>query len=127
MAFSGSPILPLCLQSPLTHPPLLKRDVIFGHPGAHIILKWAKSMQSSSKHQVIQIPLLPQSPLCPVTVLKHLLQSIPAAPPAPLFLLPPTHCPHDQYLLVKDYHGLGFESFSLWVPFIQEVGGFLGC
>ena len=66
----------------------LRGDVIFGHPGAHIILKWAKSMQSSSKHQVIQIPLLPQSPLCPVTALKHLLHSVPAPSSAPLFLLP---------------------------------------
>ena len=45
-------------------------------------------MQSSSKHQVIQIPLIRNSPLCPVSALKVLLQSTPAPKSAPLFLLP---------------------------------------
>ena len=66
----------------------LRCDVIFGPPGAHVILKWAKAMQSSSKHQVIQIPLIRNSPLCPVSALKVLLQSTPAPKSAPLFLLP---------------------------------------
>ena len=83
-----SNIVPVSANSfdPTHH--FLRRDVIFGPPGAHIILKWAKAMQSSSKHQVIQIPLLPHSPLCPVTALKHLLQYVPAPSSAPLFLLP---------------------------------------
>ena len=66
----------------------LRGDVIFGPPGAHIILKWAKAMQSSSKHHVIQIPLLNNSPIGPVTALKHVLHSLPASKSSPLFLIP---------------------------------------
>ena len=66
----------------------LRGDIIFGPPGAHIIVKWAKAMQGSTKHQVVQIPSLPSSPLCPVSALKSLLQSVTAPPSAPLFLSP---------------------------------------
>ena len=68
-------------------------DIIFGPPGAHVIVKWAKSMQSSSKHQVVQIPSLPASPLCPVRALKFLLSSIPGSPSSPLFVSPPSLSP----------------------------------
>ena len=66
----------------------LRGDIIFGLPGAHVILKWAKAMQSSSKYQVIQIPFLNNSPLCPVSAIKALLSSFPAHKSSPLFLLP---------------------------------------
>ena len=36
-------------------------DVIFGPPGANIIVKWGKAMQCSNKHQVVQLPSLPSS------------------------------------------------------------------
>ena len=67
----------------------LRGDIIFGPPGAHVIVKWAKAMQGSTKHQVIQIPSLPSSPLCPVSALTSLLQSITAPSSAPHFLSPP--------------------------------------
>ena len=63
-------------------------DVIFGSPGAHIIVKWAKAMQHANKHQVVQLPLLSPSPLCPVSALKSLISTIRAPPSAPLFLFP---------------------------------------
>ena len=63
-------------------------DVIFGPPGAHTIVKWAKAMQGSTKHQVVQIPSLPTSPLCPVRALKTVLSS-PAPSSSPLFTSPP--------------------------------------
>ena len=63
---------------------LLRSDVIFGPPGAHIILKWGKAMQAANAHQVVQIP----SPLCPVSALKSLLHAVPASSSSPLFLLP---------------------------------------
>ena len=66
----------------------LRSDVVFGSPGAHIIVKWAKAMQGSSKHQVIQIPALSSSPLCPVSALQCLLSTIKAPPSSPLFLVP---------------------------------------
>ena len=72
---------------------ILRGDVIFGPPGAHIIIKWAKAMQSSSKHQVVQIPLLNSSPICPVSALKSLISTIKAPPSSPLFMLPkPSGC-----------------------------------
>ena len=57
-----SNIAPVAAKSfdPTRH--FLRGDVIFGPPGAHVILKWAKAMQSSSKHQVIQIPLIKHPP-----------------------------------------------------------------
>ena len=67
---------------------LLRSDVIFGPPGAHIILKWGKAMQAANSHQVIQIPTLPSSPICPVTAIKSMLSSVPASSSSPLFLLP---------------------------------------
>ena len=63
-------------------------DVIFGSPGAHVIVKWGKAMQGSNKHQVVQLPSLPSSPLCLVSALKFLLSSIKAPPSSPLFLIP---------------------------------------
>ena len=67
---------------------LLRSDIIFGPPGAHIILKWGKAMQAANAHQVVQIPSLPSSPLCPVSALKSLLHAVPASSSSPLFLLP---------------------------------------
>ena len=46
---------------------LANGDVIFGSPGAHLRLKWAKVMQNRNKYQVVQIPELGNIKLCPVT------------------------------------------------------------
>ena len=67
---------------------LLRSDIIFGSPGAHIILKWGTDMQAANAHQVVQIPSLPSSPLCPASALKSLFHSVPASSSSPLFLLP---------------------------------------
>ena len=47
-------------------------DVIFGPPGAHILVKWHKAMQSSQDLKVVQIPQLQDSYLCPVRALQLL-------------------------------------------------------
>ena len=67
---------------------ILRADVIFGSPGAHLILKWAKAMQSASSHHVVQIPRLPGSAICPVFAVKALMSYVPASPQSPLFLIP---------------------------------------
>ena len=67
---------------------ILRSDVIFGSPGAHLIIKWSKSMQAASSHCVVQIPALPTSPICPVAALKALLSYAPASPSSPLFIIP---------------------------------------
>ena len=67
---------------------LIRSDIIFGHPGAHVVLKWAKAMQSAQSHQIVQIPSLPGSPICPIAALRDLLQFVPASRNSPLFLIP---------------------------------------
>ena len=54
---------------------LLRQDVVFGPPGAHIILKWTKTLQDSRAHHIVQIPSLPHSPACPVSAIQALLHS----------------------------------------------------
>ena len=34
----------------------LRQDVVFGHPGAHIIIKWTKTLQDNKSHHIVQIP-----------------------------------------------------------------------
>ena len=65
---------------------LLRQDVIFASPGAHILLKWSKTMQNRIAHQFVQICQLLDMNLCPVTALKALLQSRPLPCTAPLFV-----------------------------------------
>ena len=64
---------------------LLRQDIIFASPGAHIIFKWSKTMQNRTVHQFVQIPQLLNSDLCPVTAIKSLLDSKPL-PPLHLYL-----------------------------------------
>ena len=64
----------------------LRQKIIFHHPGAHVLLKWTKTLQQTSSHDLVQIPLLTNSTLCPVQVLQELLQSRPLPPSFPLFV-----------------------------------------
>ena len=63
----------------------LRQDIIFAPPGAHVLLKWTKTLQHSKSHHLLQIPLLPNDPLCPVQLLKQLLRSRPLEHTQPLF------------------------------------------
>ena len=65
---------------------LLRQEIIFASPGAHILLKWSKTMQNRTAHQFVQIPQLPNSDLCPVTAIQSLLDSRPLPPTSPLFV-----------------------------------------
>ena len=69
----------------------LRQDVIFADPGAHILLKWTKTLQDRSAHHFVQIPSLQNQIICPVKALQQLLQSRPLPPSSPLFvhLFPP--------------------------------------
>ena len=75
---------------------LLRKDVIFGYPGAHIILKWYKTLQNHKSHHIIQIPVIDNPYLCPVKALHKLLNSRPLPPDAPLFAT--IYHPHSQIL-----------------------------
>ena len=74
----------------------LRQDVILAHPGAHIVIKWTKTLQDNKSHHVVQIPQLPNIYLCPVRALKALLSSRPLPPSAPLFAL--HSYPHNQVI-----------------------------
>ena len=72
---------------------LLRQDVIFQPPGAHILIKWTKTLQDNSSHHLVQIPALTNHILCPVRALHQLLDSRPLPPISPLFVhkSPPYH------------------------------------
>ena len=55
---------------------LAQCDVFFAPPGAHILLKWSKTMQMKNSVTLIKIPFLGSSFICPVTALKKLSHSL---------------------------------------------------
>ena len=67
---------------------LCRGDIIFQDSHAIVLIKWSKTLQSSTKGTFIIIPSLGNSPLCPVTALKAWLGSYSHSPSCPLFLLP---------------------------------------
>ena len=64
---------------------ILRQGGIFHHPGAHILVKWTKTLQDMSSHHFVQIPALKNKLLCPVTAIRHLLASRQLPPSSPLF------------------------------------------
>ena len=64
---------------------LNRQDIIFAPPGAHVLIKWAKTLQDRVGHHIIQIPEIHHPYLCPVQALLQLLQSRPLPPASPLF------------------------------------------
>ena len=64
---------------------LNRQDVIFAPPGAHVLIKWAKTLQDRVGHHIVQIPQIHHPYLCPVQALLQLLQSRPLPPTFPLF------------------------------------------
>ena len=64
---------------------ILRQDIIFQDPGAHVLIKWTKTLQDRSAHHFVQIPALHNKNLCPVLALQQLLASRSLPPSAPLF------------------------------------------
>ena len=64
---------------------LARADIFFEQPGAHILLKWSKTLQMNNSVRLIKIPSLGSSPLCPITALRKLLSNTPQDPNNPLF------------------------------------------
>ena len=58
----------------------LRQDVIFHYPGAHILLKWTKTLQDNSSHHLVQIPALTNHTICPVRAVHELMDSRPLSP-----------------------------------------------
>ena len=74
---------------------LARGDIIFAPPGAHVVIKWSKTLQDNKKIKVLKIPSLSHSILCPVAALNFLLKSTPGSQNSPLFQI---------------------KCFSSWVP-----------
>ena len=63
----------------------LRQDLIFHYPGAHLLVKWTKTLQDNRSHHWVQLPKLENIYLCPVRALSALLSSRKLPPTAPLF------------------------------------------
>ena len=78
----------------------LRQDITFAPPppptGAHLLIKWTKTLQHHKAHHWIQLPSLPNQLLCPVRALKSLLSSRHLPPTAPLFAN--SYFPHNQVI-----------------------------
>ena len=72
---------------------ILRQDVLFHQPGAHILMKWTKTLQDNKSHHFVQIPALQNKVLCPVRAIQQLLASRHLPPAFPLFVHkdPPYH------------------------------------
>ena len=64
---------------------LARGDIFFAPPGAHILVKWTKTLQSKNTVKILKIPSLGRSPLCPVTALKVILAITSGSVKFPLF------------------------------------------
>ena len=64
---------------------LARADIFFAPPGAHILIKWSKTLQSKNHVRLLKIPSLNNSPLCPVAAIKNLLLITPSGDNKPLF------------------------------------------
>ena len=63
----------------------LHQYLIFGPPGAHLVIKWTKTLQDNKSHHVVQLPQIDNLHLCPVKALQALLSTRKLPPTAPLF------------------------------------------
>ena len=71
----------------------LWQDLIFGPAGAHLVIKWTKTLQDNKAHHVVQLPEIDNLYLCPVKAFKALMLTRKLPPTAPLFATntPPFH------------------------------------
>ena len=77
---------------------LARADIIFSHDMAIIIIKWSKTLQYRDTVTRVHIPVLPDSRLCPVAALKHMLHMTPGSENDPLFSI----CRQGQWLPLTD-------------------------
>ena len=76
---------------------LTQGDIIWGTPGAHIIIKWAKALQTRGQFQVVQIPSLSNLLLCPVTALQLYQKQ------CPLHINKPMFCFRDKSVVTQTH------------------------
>ena len=66
---------------------LARGDILVAPPGLQIVIKWSKTMQSSTNVKTIPICTIPGSILCPVAAFKNYTLDHPAPQNHPLFLI----------------------------------------
>ena len=99
---------------------------MWGHPGAHIIVKWAKNMQERTECHVIQIPLISNKLLCPVTTLHNYFKKHPLPANSPMFVHPLTSAAITQQnirqALAKLLHFLNIPSGYITLHCFRRSG-----
>ena len=86
----------LCLSSIFPHSvatfdhtrQLTRADYIFIADGAVLLIKWSKTLQNRMDIVTIPIPLLGNTPLCPIVALNRMIQLYPVSDNEPLFVVP---------------------------------------
>ena len=75
-----------------------RQDIFVAKPGLVVLLKWSKTAQSAQTHELIPLPAIPGSHLCPVTAYEKMVQQIPTQyPNQPLLVLPQDPVSHHTY------------------------------
>ena len=62
-------------------------DIIWGPPGAHVIIKCAKNIQISGQSHIVQMPELSDANICPVRALRKIVSKKSSDQDKPLFLV----------------------------------------
>ena len=103
----------------------LRQDLIFGPPGAHLVIKWTKTLQDNKSHHVVQLPLIDNLYLCPVKAFQALLSTRKLPPTAPLFA---TNTPHSIKSSIHRFDRLSKQSSQpgtsiMWAMASTHSGG----
>ena len=82
----------LALRSPTSFDPdrnTCRQDVFYAEPGLVILLKWTKTSQHSNSYDLIPLPAIKGSNLCPVQAYTDMTAALPTTTPdQPLLVLP---------------------------------------
>ena len=67
---------------------LCRDDIKFTSQGVVLRIKWSKTLQHKDRLLFVPLPLIPGSPLCPVTAILQFFSLVPAPASAPFFCVP---------------------------------------
>ena len=67
---------------------LCRDDIKFTSQGAVLRIKWSKTLQHKDRLLFVPLPLIPGSPLCPVSAILQFFSLVPAPASAPFFCVP---------------------------------------
>ena len=95
---------------------ILRQDVIFHHPRAHVLVKWTKTLQDNNSHHFVQVPALHNKVLCPVRAIQQLLASRQLPPSHPLFAH--KNCPYHPVIDTTIRDGLRKVLTHIGIPLL---------